>query len=177
MVGLEIIPSLTSVRGCTGADVPAAYLEQWLTGYEQFEGLELDPDFQRGHVWTPEQQTRYIEHRLRGGISGGTLYWNCSGIKKGKHPLQIVDGKQRLTAIRKFLADEVAVFGGYKFSDFDEDAQRAMFGVIGTLSLRMEVNNLQTRAEVLQWYLELNEGAVAHTSEELSRVRALLEAE
>ncbi len=36
------------------------------------------------------------------------------------------------------------------------------------------VNDLQTRAEVLQWYLDLNEGGVVHTSEELNRVRAML---
>lgn len=30
-------------------------------------GLNLDPDFQRGHVWTARQQVKFIEFLLRGG--------------------------------------------------------------------------------------------------------------
>lgn len=33
------------------------------------EGLELNPDFQRGHCWTEKQQIAYVEHVLRGGSS------------------------------------------------------------------------------------------------------------
>ena len=28
-------------------------------------GLQLNPDFQRGHVWTEEQQIAWIEYHLR----------------------------------------------------------------------------------------------------------------
>lgn len=31
------------------------------------QGLDLDPDFQRGHVWTRDQQVAYVEYMLRGG--------------------------------------------------------------------------------------------------------------
>ena len=36
------------------------------------------------------------------------------------------------------------------------------------------VNNLQTRREVLQWYLDLNTGGTVHTSEEIKKVKNLL---
>jgi hypothetical protein len=39
------------------------------------------------------------------------------------------------------------------------------------------VNDLKTREEVLQWYLDLNSGGVVHTEEELNRVREMLEKE
>jgi hypothetical protein len=32
-----------------------------LADYSEPYGLDLDPDFQRGHVWTEEQQIRYVE--------------------------------------------------------------------------------------------------------------------
>jgi len=33
-------------------------------------GLILCPDFQRGHVWTEQQQVKFIEYVLAGGNSG-----------------------------------------------------------------------------------------------------------
>jgi hypothetical protein len=35
----------------------------------------------------------------------------------------------------------------------------------------------KTRAEVLQWYLDLNTGGVVHTDEEIAKVERMLEAE
>jgi len=36
------------------------------------------------------------------------------------------------------------------------------------------MNTLRTKAEVLEWYLQLNSGGVVHTEAELKRVRKLL---
>ena len=59
------------------------HLEHTLSRWEDREGgltaLDLNPDFQRGHVWTPEQQTKYIEYVLSGGTSGKDIYFNCNG--------------------------------------------------------------------------------------------------
>ena len=41
-------------------------------------------------------------------------------------------------------------------------------------SFKVHVNNLKTRAEVLQWYLDLNTGGVVHTDEEIEKVKQLL---
>ena len=34
--------------------------------------IDLDPDFQRPHVWTDAQQEAFIEHVLRGGRNAGS---------------------------------------------------------------------------------------------------------
>jgi hypothetical protein len=36
------------------------------------------------------------------------------------------------------------------------------------------VNDLKTKAEVLQWYLDINSGGVVHTETELEKVKRLL---
>ena len=36
------------------------------------------------------------------------------------------------------------------------------------------INDLPTRELVLKWYLQMNEGNVAHTEEELDKVRQML---
>lgn len=48
------------------------YVENEIKEY----GLEMNPDFQRGHIWTEEQQSKYIEFILKGGKSGRDFYFN-----------------------------------------------------------------------------------------------------
>jgi hypothetical protein len=135
---------------------------------ERHPNLDLDPDFQRGHVWNLAKQVAYVEFSLRGGDSARNVYLNCPNWPSSQERFVLVDGKQRLTAVLGFLNDKVPVFGGYLFSHFADKLR--MTGP----SFRWNVNDLPTRAEVLQWYLELNTGGVVHTSAEIKRVQALL---
>ena len=148
-------------------DVAWPYLEEHIKA-QQENGLDLDPDFQRAHVWTPEQQTAYVEYILQGGTSGKELYFNCKGwLRGGRELYVIVDGKQRLEAVREFMRGNVAVFGHRRHAFTDKpDILNARFS--------WNVAALESRAEVLQWYLNFNAGGTIHTEEELARVRALL---
>lgn len=150
------------------------YVEGWLEQQGEREGsgqtLSLDPDFQRVHVWTKDQQTAYCEFILRGGESGRVLYWNHPNwMGSFEGALTLVDGKQRLEAVRSFLRDEVSVFGGHKASDLER-----RFLSICHADFRMRIAKLRTRKEVLSWYLMINAGGTPHTTEELDRVRGLL---
>lgn len=167
------IPQFTR-DGNYRVDVSWEYLEEQLKSWnnpEHGEVLEMVPDFQRGHVWTEEQQIRYIEFQLRGGNSGRTIYWNNpSWNRNWNKPTQLVDGLQRLTAVLRFLRNEIPAFGHFRREYTDKtDIIRNRFEFV--------VNDLQTRAEVLQWYIDLNTGGAIHTSEEIEKVRTLLEQE
>ena len=153
-------------------DIPWHYLEHSLARYATDYGLELDPDFQRGHVWSRDQQIAYVEHCLCGGTSTNMLHWNCLGWRAhtGEHPLVLVDGKQRLTAVRAFLSDGIPAFGT-KYSKYEDHLR-----MVGP-TFKFHINDLTTRKAVLQWYLELNAGGVVHTEDEIEKVRRLLEAE
>jgi hypothetical protein len=143
-------------------------IEKYVKDY----GLDLNPDFQRGYVWTPEQQTRFIEYGLKGGQSGRSIYFNHpnwnTGIKREPKKFVIVDGKQRLEAVLAFLRNEVPIFGGHYYRDFEDSMNWVRH------NFRFHINDLKTRAEVLQWYLDLNSGGTVHSDDELNRVRALL---
>lgn len=132
--------------------------------------LDLNPDFQRAHVWTPEQQTSYCEYVLRGGTSGKELYFNCPDYSMGSSegPYVIVDGKQRLEAVRRFMRGEIPAFGYLRgeYTDGEPDMLIARFS--------WNIGGLRTRAEVLEWYLNFNAGGTVHTPDELDRVRQLL---
>ena len=148
------------------ADIPKN-IERYIEDYD----LILNPDFQRGHVWTPDQEREYVEFVLRGGRTSRDFYFNHPGwMGNFKGEFVCVDGKQRIKAIQRFLNDEIAVFG-QRYSDYGEKTRVLSHDMI------VHVNNLQTRAEVLQWYIEMNTGGTPHSEQEIDRVRSLLEDE
>lgn len=147
-------------------DIPWMLLEDWLAGHGTT--FDLNPDFQRAHVWTESQQVAYIEWVMRGGESGKDLTFNCPGWPNARVLGQgvIVDGKQRLHAVRRFLRGEIAPFG----FTIDKWTGRMRFH----LSFSVRIGNVQTREEVLKWYLDFNAGGTPHTHEEIEKVRRLL---
>jgi len=151
-----------------------AQLEQW--GKRNVDsnwlGLDLDPDFQRGHVWDEAKQIAYVEFCLKGGQSSRQLLFNhpnWQGSYVGE--MILVDGKQRLEAARKFVRNELPVFDGSYLFNFD-DPKRLLRS--SDAHFVIKVNNLKTRKEILQWYLDLNTGGVVHTDEEINKVKELL---
>lgn len=155
-------------------------LEHSLNRYEEHYGLDLDPDFQRAHVWTEEQQRKYIEYVLKNGHTGKELFFNCPYWNSNGHAgkITLVDGKQRLNAVMRFMRNELKIFAnfdpkleGYLLSEFD--------GYLPILiaSFKIYINDLRTREEVLQWYIDLNDGGTPHTNEEIKKVRVLLSEE
>lgn len=132
----------------------------------------LEPEFQRGHVWTREQQIAFCEFLIRGGESGRTIIFNCRGwMNDFKGPMYLVDGLQRITAIRAMMNDQIPVFGHLysEYEDHDLISRRT--------ELTFQVGSLKTYAEVLKWYLEMNSGGTPHAQSEIDRVTALWEQE
>lgn len=70
--------------------------------YEDRGELVIDPEFQRNDVWNPRQRSELIESVLM-GIPLPVIYLFES--KDGKK--QVVDGRQRITAIVDFLNDRI----------------------------------------------------------------------
>ena len=169
LVKFSDIPQFTS-DGNYQVNQPWDQLESWITRQQEKNGLNLDPDFQRAHVWKEAQQRAYVEFCLRGGKHSNMLRFNCVGwMNDFRGPFVLVDGKQRLEAVRKFLRNELKVFG-HTFNEF-EDIMGWRYDFV------IVVNSLATRREVLQWYLDINAGGVVHTEAELQHVRNLLKRE
>lgn len=140
--------------------------------------FELNPDFQRGHVWTDAQRTSFVEALIRGAITGRVLF-NCPGWSRpskgvgdiAENTFQCIDGLQRLTAVRRFMAGEVKVFDGMTAAELAGspfDPRRL------TLRLQVGVYEFTSRAELLRFYLDLNTGGSVHAPQEIERVRGLL---
>ena len=101
--------------------------------------LDLRPDFQRGEVWTTKKKKLLIDSILR--------EWYIPPIHTvsvGNGRAEVLDGQQRLTAIRDFLDNQFQIDGfiepkdddivelhGKKFKDLNPDIQRKIerFGI------------------------------------------------
>ena len=152
---------------CYHVDINWNYLEKQIDSEVELN-IDLNPDFQRAHVWTEKQQIDYCEYILQGGTSGKELYFNCSGwMKDFKGPYVIVDGKQRLQAVRLFMSGKIKVFGSY-ISEYINIPKMI------TTSFSWNIAALETRREVLEWYLNFNSGGTIHTEKELQKVRDML---
>ncbi|MCG6860755.1 MAG: DUF262 domain-containing protein, partial [Chromatiaceae bacterium] len=91
--------------------------------------IDLAPDFQRDFVWKQRERTRLLEAILL-GIPLPACYFNQD--RDGTY--QVVDGVQRLTAVRLFMAGEHTLdkadleylreLDGYRFQDLEPVLQR-----------------------------------------------------
>lgn len=159
-------------------NIPLSILEskiqEWIN--DPFYKLQLNPDFQRGHVWTEEQQVAFVEFFLSGGKTGRVIYFNnprwYEDPKTGYTDFVIVDGLQRLTAIRAFLSGKIKAFDNYIY-EFEDKIRNARCDK----ELKFNINNLATKKEVLLWYLQMNTGGVVHHPSEIEKVKRLLEME
>lgn len=149
-------------------------VEHCLERWKKDQKVDLDPYFQRRHVWTEEKQKAYVEYLLKGGVQNRNILFNCRDWGKAfEQPIVLVDGKQRLQAVRLFLGNKLSVFGGNYLQDFEKPKGK----VPRSYCLNFYVNDMETEREVLQFYLDHNSGGVAHTEEELSIVEGFLQAE
>ena len=156
-------------QGSYTINVHLESLKDTIDRYIEKHKLQMNPEFQRGHVWTENQQIKFVEFILRGGKSQPICFnhndWMTFSRKDSE--MFCVDGLQRTTALLKFLDNKLPVFGGYILSEFENFS-------LWNFDVEININNLKTREEVLQWYLDMNSGGTQHTKEELEKVKLLL---
>lgn len=132
--------------------------------------LQMNPDFQRGHIWTEEQQSKYIEFILRGGKSGRDFYFNWNHYT---NEYVCVDGLQRTIAFKKFVDNELKVFNQY-FNEFNFGKYVANYNPLPEFKIKVFINDLSSNKEILQWYIDMNAGGTPHSQEEIDRVKKML---
>ena len=133
----------------------------------------IDPDYQRDHVWTDDQRSKFVGYFLV--VKRMPLIFLNYGVRRTHSVPEVVDGKQRLTSLLRFVAGEIdaELPSGQRvwWRDFDEVDRRCAPEVTCARIY------LPSRAAVLQFYINLNAGGTVHTQAEIDRVRAMLAAE
>lgn len=124
--------------------------------------LELNPDFQRGSVWTPAARTFLIDTILRQLPIPKVYFRTRVNVTTKKAIREVVDGQQRLRAIIEFAEDKFALskraaeFTGMRYSTLSEELQERF------LSYAIAVDQLVNASndDVLEVFARLNSYSV-----------------
>ncbi len=142
---------------------------------------DMNPDFQRGHVWTVPQQEAFMWSMCVNSRALPPIILNEHESTPNSHyRTDLVDGKQRLTAALAWIDGEIEAVEPAAMAG----AGRRRFSAIEILdhvsvircSFVFSMVRLRRR-QVLDYYLRLNSGGCVHTEDELARVRALRDRE
>ena len=137
--------------------------------------------YQRPFVWTKKDNQLLIESIYNGIECGRVLIrlrsWKTLEklTKAGETEVgfrDIVDGKQRLNAIRGFINDEYPDLHGNYYSDLSEEAQHK-FGNNQQLSYA-EMGDTATDEQVIKQFLKLNFSGKPQSQEHINHVKEIM---
>lgn len=136
---------------------------RWLNKYRQF--IDLDPFFQRGNVWNKLKQQYFIDSLLKGWGTPKIFLWEI-----GKDSFACLDGKQRLTSLFNFMADQLPLspkysreHGGKKYSKLPVGIQDQ----IDDYEFSVETLTGDEKDEVVELYKRLQGGTPLNFGEKL----------
>ena len=173
------IPMLTGVRydGTRTQETVFWSRAHIFVNGDDFHDIDLDPEFQRDHVWSVKQQRAFVEYARRGGQESLGVIFNLQarqpkGFKGNWIPrYTCIDGKQRLTAIHAFMTNKLKVFGGVTLDDLVRNSGHPF----PWSDYRITVTTVQMPYDdMLRFYLELNSNGTPHSDAEITKVRCML---
>lgn len=128
----------------------------------------INLDYQRGDIWTPNQQLALIESIINSySIGVLVLYIN------EKSKFEILDGQQRLITIRKYLNGELNV-ASFNIQAYDElnNTERMFLDAYSVGYLKLKSHNQETKEEdIVQTFLRLQEGSPLNKAEKINAYR------
>lgn len=140
--------------------------------------VELNPEFQRGHVWTLEQQITFIEDFVAGKLPEhikrvlfNSIYDDeNTADEQVRGKMLCIDGLQRLTACLDFINGKFNIYNGrVNYQHLLET------GVIHRAKylLSFDFYEIKSYKELLQLYIDLNSRGTVHSADEIERVQQM----
>lgn len=172
-------------------NIDIRHLKDWMASFtgtpENYSDenvlLELNPEFQRGHVWNLDKQIAFVENLLRGIDINKIIRFNDLTMRPYddaddilKNKILCIDGLQRLTAIIDFIDGKYKIFNhqlGYKdiLNNPDKPSMRRIFN---NALIQFDFLQITSYKELLEYYIDLNTGGIAHTQSDIQIAKDLL---
>ena len=109
--------------------------------------IDLMPEFQRSDkLWKPWQKSRLVESILLGLPLPSFYFSEYYDDEEGRTRFQVIDGLQRLTALKEFVFDQAFRLTGLQFLKKYEDCSWGELGKVEQMnfrSLRVTINTLR----------------------------------
>ena len=149
----------------------ATSIESTSEGERRLLNLVLPP-WQRPEVWTSAQKARFIESVFLGLGCGYYVVNGQDWDRTGEAlPMSgwLLDGQQRLTAIRDFIAGDVRIFGGIRWDDLDRLDKLRRFLRQPFPCFELDYTSDEDALKLL--YERLNFGGTPHTGSDRDALR------
>lgn len=129
-----------------------------------YTGVDFNPSYQRGIVWTKKQKETLLDTIFAGADIGKFLF-SVDNDKEAYYT--VVDGKQRLSTIVSFYLDEFT-YKGFYYSELSEEYRY----VFNRLSVSVgQIREHVSEKEILGLFLFMNENGTPIDKKHLERVR------
>ncbi len=132
-------------------------------------GLNLEPDYQRGYVWTPDDKIKLIDSIFNNIDIGKFVFIHLDNYSLPKL-YEILDGKQRVSTIIDFYEGRFK-YKGYWYRDMCNH-DRYHFDMY-----HISVGNAKrmTKKQIYEYFLKLNTTGRPIDPEHINRVKKLYE--
>lgn len=134
-------------------------------------GIDFDPDYQRGYVWTQEDKELLLDSIFKNIDIGKFVFIRLSDFEwmKRNFGYEILDGKQRLSTLIEFYENKLAYKGKY-YNDLSDRDKWAFKNHIVSVA---EVDETDKKT-VLKYFLMLNRTGKAMEETHLKVVEDML---
>jgi hypothetical protein len=162
------------------------YALRHFTDADTRDWFVLDPEYQRGSVWGVERKQNLVRSLLMGLPIGAIAINKRDDTYR---PYAIVDGRQRIEAIRGFIDDEYPIPAAWLQDDWvDETVQvdgwpspgvtfsggtRAFRRFFEMRPIAAIEGNVRTIAEEAEIFRLINSGGIEQTTETMERAAAI----
>ncbi|HBU8850481.1 DUF262 domain-containing protein [Citrobacter sedlakii] len=152
-------------------EYPVDMYLRWITGGE----LDFDAEYQRGYVWGHEEQQDFLKVVVSGFPVGTVALAKAPDWCTREPPyIEVVDGKQRLTTLKKLITNEIPIIlpeGPLYWRDMTRAEQLAF----GHRQLPAVVLDEVSYKDRLAYFMAVNFTGVPQSKEHKKHVQQLLE--
>lgn len=152
-------------------DIQFQYSQRHLNGLlwtYYSSGIDLEPEYQRGNVWTPEQKYNLIDSIFKNIDIGKFTVIRRSFKERLTHYYEMLDGKQRITALLDFYESRFKYQGKY----FHELCARDQ-GHFENYSINYAETEPLTQEQKLRYFLKLNTTGVPVDPAHINKVKEM----
>lgn len=132
-------------------------------------GVDMNPEYQRGNVWSLEDKVALIDSIFNDIEIGRIVLMKRDYSYERKEAYEIIDGKQRLTALTEFYEDRFQ-YKGLFFSQmhpFDQNHfENKQMAVIEAPEM--------SREQVIEYFIRVNISGRPVNPEHLEKVKAMI---
>jgi uncharacterized protein with ParB-like and HNH nuclease domain len=125
----------------------------------------MDPSYQRELEWSLEQKVLLIDSILKDLDIGKFVFVNHEYVEDG-YMESILDGKQRLNAIKEFYEDRFT-YRGLKYSELSQQDRNRFINKSVSYAT---IQGKHTEKEIVKYFLRLNQGGVPVSKEHLDAI-------